>query len=50
VGANGQAGVENVLDILRMGVDSALLGTGAASVHDLTPEHLIVPAGSPNNS
>jgi heme/flavin dehydrogenase (mycofactocin system) len=43
--ANGQAGVENVLDILRMGVDSALLGMGAASVHDLTPDHLTVPAG-----
>ena len=26
--ANGQAGVENVLDILRGGIDSALLGTG----------------------
>jgi isopentenyl diphosphate isomerase/L-lactate dehydrogenase-like FMN-dependent dehydrogenase len=42
--ANGQAGVENVLDILRMGVDSALLGMGAASVHDLTPDHLTLPA------
>ena len=26
--ANGQAGVENVLDILRSGIDSALLGLG----------------------
>ena len=26
--ANGQAGVENVLDILRGGIDSALLGLG----------------------
>jgi hypothetical protein len=25
--ANGQAGVENVLDILRGGIDSALLGS-----------------------
>jgi isopentenyl diphosphate isomerase/L-lactate dehydrogenase-like FMN-dependent dehydrogenase len=41
--ANGQAGVENVLDIMRMGIDSALLGMGVASVQDLTPEHLFVP-------
>ena len=27
--ANGQAGVENVLDILRGGIDSALLALGA---------------------
>ena len=27
--ANGQAGVENVLDILRGGIDSTLLGLGA---------------------
>ena len=30
--ANGQAGVENVLDILRSGFESALLGLGHASV------------------
>jgi len=42
---NGQAGVEQVLDILRGGVDSALMGIGAASVHDLTPEHLVIPPG-----
>ena len=33
--ANGQAGVENVLDILRGGIDSALLGLGRSSVHEL---------------
>ncbi len=43
--ANGQAGVENVLDILRMGVDSALLGMGLSSIHDLAPEHLVIPDG-----
>lgn len=42
--ANGQAGVENVLDILRSGLDSALLGLGRASVHDLAPEDLWIPA------
>jgi pre-mycofactocin synthase len=35
--ANGQAGVENVLDILRGGIDLAILGLGRSSIHDLTP-------------
>jgi heme/flavin dehydrogenase (mycofactocin system) len=43
--ANGQAGVENVLDILRGGIDSALLGLGHASIRDLTPDDLVVPPG-----
>jgi heme/flavin dehydrogenase (mycofactocin system) len=43
--ANGQAGVENVLDILRNGIDSALLGIGRSSVHDLTPDDLVIPPG-----
>ena len=44
--ANGQAGVENVLDILRGGIDSALLGLGRSSVHDLTPDDLVIPPAS----
>jgi pre-mycofactocin synthase len=43
LGANGQAGVENVLDLLRSGIESALLGLGHASVHDLTSDDLIIP-------
>jgi L-lactate dehydrogenase (cytochrome) len=43
--ANGQAGVENVLDVLRSGIDSALLGLGHASVHDLGPSDLLIPDG-----
>ncbi|MGH3397658.1 MAG: pre-mycofactocin synthase MftD [Streptosporangiaceae bacterium] len=43
--ANGQAGVENVLDILRGGIDSALLGLGRSSIHELSPEDLVVPPG-----
>jgi pre-mycofactocin synthase len=43
--ANGQAGVENVLDIMRAGIDSTLLGLGCSSVHDLTPGDVIVPPG-----
>jgi heme/flavin dehydrogenase (mycofactocin system) len=41
--ANGQAGVENVLDILRGGIDSAVLGLGHASVRDLTRADVLVP-------
>ena len=41
--ANGQGGVENVLDIMRGGLDSALLGLGKASVHDLSPDDLYIP-------
>ena len=43
--ANGQTGVENVLDVLRSGIDSALLGLGVASLDELTPEHVLVPDG-----
>lgn len=43
--AGGQAGVENVLDIMRGGIDSALLGLGHTSVHDLGPVDLVVPSG-----
>ena len=45
LGAAGQAGVENVLDILSGGIDSALRGLGKSSVHDLTAEDVLVPAG-----
>ncbi len=43
--ANGQAGVENVLDLLRNGIDATLLGLGCASIADLGPDHVIVPPG-----
>jgi pre-mycofactocin synthase len=43
--AAGQAGVENVLDILHGGIDSALMGLGKASVHDLTPDDILIPPG-----
>ncbi len=43
--ANGQAGVENVLDILRSGVDSALMGLGKSSIHELTREDILIPDG-----
>ncbi|MGI5460304.1 pre-mycofactocin synthase MftD [Streptomyces sp. CA-249302] len=43
--AGGQAGVENVLDVLAGGIDSALRGLGRGSVHDLTPDDVLVPQG-----
>jgi heme/flavin dehydrogenase (mycofactocin system) len=43
--AGGQAGVSNVLQILRSGIDEALLGLGRSSIHDLVSEDVIVPPG-----
>jgi heme/flavin dehydrogenase (mycofactocin system) len=43
--ANGQAGVENVLDILRGGIDSAVLGLGHSSIHDLNRDDIVMPPG-----
>ncbi len=43
--ANGQAGVENVLDILRNGIDSTLLGLGKAGIDELSPDDVILPPG-----
>jgi pre-mycofactocin synthase len=45
--ANGQAGVENVLDILRTGIDSALLALGRSSISELTLTDILVPPGFP---
>jgi pre-mycofactocin synthase len=43
--ANGQAGVENVLDILSGGIDSALRGLGRAATSELQPGDVLVPDG-----
>jgi heme/flavin dehydrogenase (mycofactocin system) len=43
--ANGQAGVENVLDLLRNGIDATLLALGHRSVHDLSRQDVIIPDG-----
>jgi pre-mycofactocin synthase len=42
---NGQAGVENVLDVLRNGVDSTLLGLGKSSVAELSSADVLIPSG-----
>ena len=43
--ANGQAGVENVLDILRSGIDSTLLALGHADTDEITRDDVLVPDG-----
>ncbi|WP_329334785.1 mycofactocin biosynthesis FMN-dependent deaminase MftD [Streptomyces sp. NBC_01352] len=43
--ASGQAGVENVLDIMAGGIDSTLRGLGRSSIHDLGPDDVLVPDG-----
>jgi L-lactate dehydrogenase (cytochrome)/glycolate oxidase len=43
--ANGQAGVENVLDVLRGGIDATLTGIGKAHVNELTRDDVVAPEG-----
>ena len=41
--AEGQAGVENVLDVLRGGIDSALLALGKSDVSELDRSDVVAP-------
>jgi heme/flavin dehydrogenase (mycofactocin system) len=43
--ANGQAGVENVLDLLRDGLGSAMVGLGRPKVSELSRDDLVIPPG-----
>jgi heme/flavin dehydrogenase (mycofactocin system) len=43
--AGGEKGVTNVLQILRSGIDEALLGLGRSSIHELVRDDLIIPPG-----
>ena len=40
--ANGQAGVENVLDMLRGGIDSTMLATGKSDVSEFGQGDLVI--------
>ena len=40
-----RAGVENVLDLLRDGLGSAMVGLGRSSVADLSREDIVIPPG-----
>jgi pre-mycofactocin synthase len=43
--AGGEGGVQNVLEILRAGVDETLAGLGRSSIHELAQSDLTVPQG-----
>jgi isopentenyl diphosphate isomerase/L-lactate dehydrogenase-like FMN-dependent dehydrogenase len=43
--AGGRTGVQNVLDVLRNGIDSTLLALGHCSVHDLGRDDVVLPPG-----
>ncbi len=43
--ANGQAGVENVLDVLRMGIESTMMALGKGSIADLSSDDFEIPEG-----
>ena len=43
--AGGPAGVRNVFDVLRSGIDSTLLALGCQSIHQLDSADVIVPEG-----
>ena len=43
--ASGERGVTNVLEILRQGTSETLYGLGKSSVHELSPDDVIVPDG-----
>lgn len=43
--AGGQRGVQNVLDVLRNGIDSTLLALGHGSVQDLGRDDVLLPPG-----
>ncbi|MDH3302248.1 MAG: mycofactocin biosynthesis FMN-dependent deaminase MftD [Acidimicrobiia bacterium] len=40
---NGQGGVENVLDVLRMGIESTMMGMGRSQIAELSPDDLFLP-------
>ena len=44
LGANGEKGVNNVLVIIRDGISETLYGLGKSSIHQLTPDDLVIPA------
>jgi len=41
--ANGQTGVENVLDLMRNGIDSTLMALGRSSIQELGREDVYIP-------
>ena len=46
--AGGEEGVRQVLEILRSGIDEALIGLGHKSIRELSPNDLVIRKGSPS--
>jgi isopentenyl diphosphate isomerase/L-lactate dehydrogenase-like FMN-dependent dehydrogenase len=44
-GRTGRRAWENVLDLLRSGIEACLLGLGRSSIAELSPDDLVVPPG-----
>jgi isopentenyl diphosphate isomerase/L-lactate dehydrogenase-like FMN-dependent dehydrogenase len=42
--ASGELGVSDILQVLRNGLDRVVAGLGHSSVHDLSPQDLVIPA------
>lgn len=40
---NGQGGVENVLDVIRGGIDATMRGLGKSSLDELSPDDVVIP-------
>lgn len=45
LGADGERGVREVLDAYRLSIDRTLIGLGKSSIHELTPDDVVVPDG-----
>jgi heme/flavin dehydrogenase (mycofactocin system) len=45
LGADGERGVSEVLDAYRLSIDRTLIALGKSSIHELTPDDVIVPEG-----
>lgn len=45
LGADGERGVTEVLDAYRLSIDRTLIGLGKSSIHELTPDDVVVPDG-----
>lgn len=43
--ADGERGVKEVLDAYRLSIDRTLIALGKSSVHDLSPDDVVVPEG-----
>jgi isopentenyl diphosphate isomerase/L-lactate dehydrogenase-like FMN-dependent dehydrogenase len=43
--ANGEAGVANVLEIMRAGIDETLHALGRESIGELSPDDVLLPPG-----